>query len=283
MKEENIPLQVKNQLNAAITETVKFHKTAYIHQAANFSRKRKLDIETMIKLLISMRGGSIAKELQSAFPHEKISAAAFVKQRGKLPHKDFENILEAFNASQTEFQTYKGYRLLAIDGTAINIARNPESESYMQNEEDKKGYNQIHANILFDILNNLYIHCHMQPQPKMDEIGALRFMLEWLDFSQKTIVIADRGYESYNTFAHFLENPNIDFLIRVKQSQSVMREIKKLSMMELDTDVSFTITTTQTNVDKENGYILLQKHKHTDSSIVRIRETSGGTSRRRIR
>jgi len=86
MKEENKPLQVKNQLNAAITETVKFHKTAYIHQAANFSRKRKLDIETMIKLLISMRGGSIAKELQSAFPHEKISAAAFVKQRGKLPH-----------------------------------------------------------------------------------------------------------------------------------------------------------------------------------------------------
>ena len=99
----------------------------------------------------------------------------------------------------------------------------------------------------------------MQPQPKMDEIGALRFMLEWLDFSQKTIVIADRGYESYNTFAHFLENPNIDFLIRVKQSQSAMREIKKLPMMELDTDVSFTITTTQTNADKENGYILLQK------------------------
>ncbi len=96
----------------------------------------------------------------------------------------------------------------------------------------------------------------------MDEIGALRFMIEWLDFPQKTIIIADRGYESYNTFAHFLENPNVDFLIRVKQSQSAMREIKKLPMMELDTDVSFTITTTQTNADKANGYILLQRHKH---------------------
>ena len=264
MKEENIPLLVKNQLNEAIAKTIKFHKAAFVHQAANFSRKRKLDIGTMIKLLISMRGGSIDKELQSAFPHEKVSAAAFVKQRGKLSHKDFANILDVFNTTQTDFQTYKGYRMLAIDGTAINIARNPASESYMQNEEDKKGYNQIHANILYDILNNIYVYCHMQPQPEMDEIGALRFMLEWLDFSQKTIVIADRGYESYNTFAHFLENPNIDFLIRVKQSQSAMREIKKLPMMALDTDVSFTITTTQTNVDKENGYILLQKHKHTD-------------------
>ena len=264
MNEENIPLLVKNQLNTAITETIKFHKAAFVNQAANFSRKRKLDIETMIKLLISMRGGSIDKELQSAFPHEKVSAAAFVKQRGKLSHKDFANILDVFNTMQTDFQTFKGYRLFAVDGTAINIARNPASESYMQNEEDKKGYNQIHANILYDILNNTYVYCHMQPQPKMDEIGALRFMIEWLDFFQKTIVIADRGYESYNTFAHFLENPNVDFLIRVKQSQSAMREIKKLPMMELDTDVSFTITTTQTNVDKENGYILLQRHKHTD-------------------
>ncbi len=266
MKEDNIPLQTKKQLNEAIEKTIAFHKHAYIHQAANFSRKRKLDIETMIKLLISMRGGSIAKELQSAFPYEKVSAAAFVKQRAKLSYKDFGNIMEEFNQTQTDFQTYKGYRLFAIDGTAVNIARNPASESYMKNEENKKGYNQIHANILYDILNNIYIYCHMQPQPKMNEIGALRLMLEWLDFPKKTIIIADRGYESYNTFAHFLENPNIDFLIRVKQSQSAMREVKKLPMEELDTDISFTITTTQTNTDKENGYILLQKHNFTNTS-----------------
>ncbi len=89
MKEENIPLQVKNQLNEAIEKTIAFYKYAYIHQAANLSRKRKLDIETMIKLLISMRGRSIAKELQSAFQHEKSSAAAFVKRRSKLSYKDF--------------------------------------------------------------------------------------------------------------------------------------------------------------------------------------------------
>ena len=36
MNEENIPLLVKNQLNTAITETIKFHKAAFVHQAANF-------------------------------------------------------------------------------------------------------------------------------------------------------------------------------------------------------------------------------------------------------
>jgi len=265
-EQDNIPLKTKQLLNEAISKTIEYHKNAYIHQAANFSRNRKLPIETMIKLLISMRGGSISKELQSAFPHEKVSASAFVKQRKKLPYKDFGNILEEFNATQTDFQTYKGYRLFAVDGTAVNIALNKDSDSHMKNKENKKGYNQIHANVLYDILNNIYIYCHMQPQPKMNEIGALRLMLEWLDFPKKTIIIADRGYESYNTFAHFLENPNIDFLIRVKQNRSAMREIKKLPMKELDTDISFTITTTQTKIDKQNGYILVQKHKFTNTT-----------------
>lgn len=58
--------------------------------------------------------------------------------------------------------------------------------------------------------------------------------------------------------------PNIDFLVRVKQDRSAMREIGKLPMTELDTDVSFTITTTQTKEDKENGYILLQIRKSED-------------------
>ena len=124
MKEDNIPLQTKHQLNEAIEKTIAFHKYAYTHQAANFSRNRKLPIETMIKLLISMRGGSIAKELQSAFPHEKVSAAAFVKQRAKLSYKDFENIMEEFNQTQTDFQTYKGYRK-----TRSLRARHPRNRS----------------------------------------------------------------------------------------------------------------------------------------------------------
>lgn len=53
----------------------------------------------------------------------------------------------------------------------------------------------------------------------------------------------------------------MDFLIRVKQSRSAMREVAKLSMMELDCMVGFTITTTQTNADKQGGYIHLQVPK----------------------
>ena len=65
-----------------------------------------------------------------------------------------------------------------------------------------------------------------------------------------------------NTTPNVLKH--VDFLIRVKQDRSAMREIGKLPMTELDVDVSMTITTTQTKADKENGYILVQTRKNED-------------------
>lgn len=175
-----------------------------------------------------------------------------------------EEVFENFNSKCKDTKTYKGYRVLAIDGTTINMARNPKSDSFVINNSTPKGYNQLHVNPLYDVLNKTYQHCVIQSQPQQDEVGALLFMMKWYDFKEKTLIVADRGYESYNVFAHIQNTPNTDFLIRVKQDRTAMREIGKLPMTELDTDVSFTITTTQTKEDKENGYILLQTRKKED-------------------
>ena len=174
---------------------------------------------------------------------------------------DFEKILDVFNSYHPDTKTYKGYRILAVDGTAVNMPRNPKSDSYMCNKSVPKGYNQLHVTPLYDVLNKTYVHCVIQPQPKQDEVGALKFILDWYGVQKKTIIVADRGFESYNLLAHFKEK-QIDYLLRVKQERTAMREVAKLPMKELDTDISFTITTTQTNTDKENGYIFLQTHKN---------------------
>lgn len=228
----------------------------------NFTRKRVLTMEKTINLLLSMQGGSLKKELYES--GIGVTASAFVQQRKKIPWIVFEDAFENFNRHCKDTKTYKGYRVLAVDGTTVNMARNPKAESFMQNASNPKGYNQLHVNPLYDVLNKTYVHCVIQPQLRQDEVGALAFMVWFHDFEEKTLVVADRSYESYNTFAYFLERPSVDFLIRVKQDRSAMREIAKLPMMELDTDVSFTITTTQTKADKENGYILVQTRKNKD-------------------
>lgn len=266
------PSEFKERLHTAIKEASgRFRKDDSIPNSA-FTRERVLSLRVMIKTLLAMGGGVLTQELENL--NIKASKAAFSQQRKKLSWTLFEDVFETFNRlCEDDRQTFQGYRVLAVDGTAVNIARNPSAPSYMPNGE-RKGYNQLHANIIFDVLNKIYLHCQIQPQPQADEIGALYFLLTWYDYPQKTLIIADRGYESYNVFAFFKEKTNLDFLIRVKQSKTAMREIRKLPMEELDVDISFTLTTTQTNKDKQNGYIYIQTPKNSQknySSKTRMR------------
>ncbi len=256
------PNELKENLDIAIQEAVADYLANNKLYNPHFSRKRVLTMDEVIKLLISMQGGSLKKELYDA--GVAVTASAFVQQRAKIPSMVMDEVFERFNSLCKDEKTYKGYKVLAIDGTTVNMARNPKSDSFVKNDSTPKGYNQLHVNPLYDVLNKTYHSCVIQPQPKQDEVGALTFLLGWHEFKEKTLIVADRGYESYNAFAHLQNTPNTDFLIRVKQDRTAMREISKLPMMELDTDVSFTITTTQTKEDKEKGYILLQTHKNED-------------------
>lgn len=189
-----------------------------------------------------MQGGSLNKELYNLGIN--VSASAFVQRRKQISSVDIENIFELFNQYYEDKDTYKGYKILAVDGTTVNMARNPQAPTYVKN--DGRGYNEFHVTPLYDVLNKTYQHCVIQPQPQQGEIGALRFMLTQFYSNktlQNTLIVADRGFESYNMIAHFL-NEGVDFLIRVKQDRSAMREIRKLPMMELDTVINFHITTT---------------------------------------
>ncbi len=96
---------------------------------------------TMMKTLLSMKGSSLNKEL-----HELgIKASAFSQQRKKLSAWEFENVFESFNRQCFD---YKRYRVLAIDGTAVNLPCNPKNESYVCHKGAPDGYNQLHVNPL---------------------------------------------------------------------------------------------------------------------------------------
>lgn len=246
--------RIRTALNAAIRNA-----TAHYNRGREFSRKRTLTRETVIRLLISAEGGSLAKILHDA--GIQATASALSQRRAQIPPEVFRTVFTNFNSTCADNEFFCGYRLLAVDGTAVNLPRNSAAPSFVQNDGIPKGVNQLHVTPLYDILNRAFADVVIQPEPKKDEIGALVEMLKRNTFAQKTLIIADRGFESYNLIGHCLEKPNTDFLIRIKQSRSAMREVAKLPMMELDCTIGFTITTTQTNADKQNGYIHLQVPK----------------------
>jgi len=222
-------------------------------------RKRKLSIADVIRLLLGAEGGSLARELHRA--GVEVTASAISQRRAQIPPEVFQDVFARFNAASTDPETFRGYRVLAVDGTSINLPRNPNAPSFVCNEGAPNGYNQLHLNPLFDISNKTFFDAVIQPEPRKDEIGALIELLKRNDFAQKTLIIADRGYESYNLLAHLIEKQNVDFLIRVKQNKSAMREIARLPMCELDCNIGFVITTSQTKEDKEKRRIFLQVPK----------------------
>ena len=234
-------------------------KAAQFSDGKDFSRKSVLTAETVIRLLISAEVGSLAKILHDA--GIQATASALSQRRAQIPPEVFRTVFTNFNSTCADNNFFQGYRLLAVDGTAVNLPRNPKAPSFVQNDGIPKGVNQLHVTPLYNILSRTFDDLVIQPEPKKDEIGALVDMLERNTFTQKTLIIADRGFESYNLIAHCLEKENADFLIRVRQNYSAMREVAKLPMMELDCTIRPTITTTQTKEDKKNGYVFLQVPK----------------------
>ena len=253
-EETNLNINFINQtLNYAI------RKAAEKAGAGQPSRNRKLSWAGVICLLIGAEGGSLAKELHRA--DIDVTPDAISQRRAQISPETFRDVFQRFNVSCEDSGNFRGYRLLAVDGTSVNISRNPKAPSFVQNESAPNGYNQLHLNPLYDLCNKIFYDALIQPEPQKDEIGALIEMIKRNHFSEKTIIIADRGYESYNVMAHLLEKPNTDFLIRIKQNHSAMQEVVRLPMFELDCEIGFTITTTQTKEDKEKRYIFLQVQK----------------------
>lgn len=252
--------KIHKNLKQAIDMVVNNKENYVRNPETDFIRNRKLPMKRVIENILSMEGGSLKKELFDFFKLNgvEITSSAFVQQRSKIHSDAFRDILIYFNDLCKEENTFRGYKLFAVDGSDVNCSRDPKSKYFFTSTQNPKGYNQIHLNAIYDICNKTYTDIFLQPRKKMDERGALISMLQRNRFIKKSIFIVDRGYESYNMFAHFINTNNVDFVCRVKDGQGTIYEIAKLPMEELDTDIVVEITTSQTNEDKLFGRRFIQ-------------------------
>lgn len=113
-------------------------------------------------------------------------------------------------------------RVLAVDGSDIQIATNPDDlSSFHPGANGQKPYNLLHLNALFDLKQKIYTDAIIQGRIDWNEHSALQEMVDRSNI-RKALVIADRGYESYNNMAHIQEK-GWYFLIRIKDGRTVQR------------------------------------------------------------
>lgn len=172
----------------------------------DFTRKKKWSFSEIMKFMIAMEGKSLKDELNEYFDYdfETPSNSSFNQRRAQILPEAFEFLFKEFTASlNNSSKTHNGYKLIACDGSDFCYSSDPSDiASYVQTPVDIKGYNRLHLNVLYDLLDRTYVDALVQANRQMNERRAVCDMVDRFKSDKKTIFIADRGYENYNLFAH---------------------------------------------------------------------------------
>lgn len=263
---------VKRILNEVIADISKEIGSYCYAPEKDFTRNRKLDAEEFIRLSISMEGNSLPKEIYNNYSDkkERMTVSAFVQRKAKVSPLLFREVLRRFNNTIKNPSKLNGYRVFAIDGCNFPTPYNPKSKWYLEasgynkHGDETKGSCQMHSNMLYDIINNCYYDCTFE----RDERRAAIELIENIKY-QKSIVIMDRGYLSFNMIEHG-NRSGLFYIIRSPLVNAI-KDIRDLPDAEIDREISITVCTKSNQFCIANGYRKMnvskgRKEKYSDKT-----------------
>ena len=187
---------------------------------------------TMINIMIKKSSKSLQNTLNESKEkiyvlcnsvYETVTNGAYTRARAKLRHEAFVELSELVRDGfyeDGEYQTYKGFRLCAVDGSIITL---PNTDDVKKKFTPTKVKNQMpefskdvvlaRASVLYDVLNNIVIDSSINDK----SIGERRLAQQHLKHTNKNdLTIYDRGYPSYELFAEINETSN--YLMRIRNN-----------------------------------------------------------------
>ena len=247
---------VKQSLLDQIQDLAKHPELYCKNPGRDFTRNRKLTFSTLISFILNMHGGSLTSEVIDFFFNDgrSVSPSAVVQMREKLKAEAFRALLLGFNRQMEKMSSPRGesdLRILAVDGSDIQLPANPDDvDAFIPGVNGNRSYNLVHLNALYDLNQRIYLDAVIQKRKKWNEHKALIQMVEDSPI-ENALVIADRGYESYNTLAH-LQERGWFYLIRVRDGRhGIVGGLDIPNNDEFDLEISMNITRSLTNEVKE--------------------------------
>lgn len=246
------PIYIKKLLISEINKVASEPHNYCTNPDTDFTRNRKLSMEKMLQGIIGMESKSLTNELLDLFDAsaETPSASAFIQQRDKIRPIAFESIFKNFSKKlMNSFDN--DIPVFAIGGSDIQIPTNPtDTESYIAGTNGHKGYNLLHINALYDLNKHIYSDVIIQKARERNEHKAFQELVDCSEIT-KALIIADRGYESFNSMAHIQEKGWF-FLIRVRDGNNGIKQGLDLPESDcFDVNISLKLTRKKTNAVKE--------------------------------
>ena len=244
-------LSVKEKLDSCISQLSEVSWMFSQKPGVYFTRDRKLPFHKVISCLLSMEGRTLTTELLNYFGCSAniASSSAFIQQRKKLSKEVFPMLFSLFVNKTDSPKRYKGLRILAADGSDIQIPTNPNcSDSYFPGANGQAPYSLLHLDALYDLFQHTYMDAFLLGRRKANEQTSLCKMVDRSTL-EDVLLIADRGYEGYNLLAHVQEK-GWKFLIRIKDIHTIGGLASGLVLPdadEFDIFIDLSLTTKATN------------------------------------
>ncbi len=248
---KNYPKLIRNTLYTVIRDMAKQPEDFCRCPGTDFTRKRKLPFENILRLLVKMGGHSLRDEMLDCLDFKEIpaSVSALVQQRSKILPEALEYLFRDFTNRCQKTKLYKGYRLLAVDGSDLQFTANPNDPlSYFPGTNGQKPYSFLHLNALYDLNSNLYLDAVVQKKRVFHENAALIEMIDRFNTETPAVIIADRNYESYNTLEH-ITRKGWKYLIRLREAKGIISNLP-LPDGDFDLPVQLNLTRKQNKTIK---------------------------------
>lgn len=202
-------------------------------QINNFIRERILSFPSMVLFLINLAKNTLQVSLNNFCSHcdlLRVTKQAFSKARKKLSPRAFVllncKLLEEYY-SDNEFSTWKGFRVIAIDGSDVQLPQKEALKLKFGTAKNGSGPSLAMATIscAYDVLNNITLDgkiSHFETSERDLAIQNIESINTLQQGSTKDLYILDRGYPSLGLLFYF-SSTNKDFVIRCSTSSCFLK------------------------------------------------------------
>lgn len=178
----------------------------------HFVRDRSLSLPNLVYFLIGNLTSSLRHEWFKFSGDNTLTASAICKQRDKLDPQVLTH-LNQFIVDQAPVQRWHGLRLLAIDGSTLNLPNHACTvEAFGVIKQHKRP--QARISQLYDINNQLTIDMQVAPTASGERDMARQHLRRC---KEGDLLIADRGYTGKAFWQDCLD-ADVDFCIRVSKN-----------------------------------------------------------------
>ena len=242
MKKENESIINRIRIGILDEDFMKKHRIS----EKDFSRRRKLPFTLLVLFMLNLVRQTLQKELIQFFSLladkkvNNITKSAFCQSRMKLKHTAFielnDILIEEFY-TDNDFNLWKGFRLLGVDGSKLQL---PRSKELIQTFGGAKNNSEMivpmaQASTCYDLLNEIMVDSVIEKY----EFGEYNLAVKHLEKSMKNdLLIYDRGYEAiWFLYYHIIKERN--FVIRmtkgsIKEIRYFFESKERSKIIEID-------------------------------------------------